>query len=486
MLTAFRVRALGATVLFYVVAAFLWKRPDLLLPSSTPQAAYPLAGLHRTHVDASAPGYSVISDIYWRNWTFYFVTDQPHSLPDLKLILTKGMYSNPDIQPNAPDSSIVVAIREEVAVVNSLDSAQKPVISMFPAEAMEEFSSDKVTVIKGTTLMCHDDGFVSHYYHWMGELFIGGWRIWTSYWASRNQPVPDFDLIAFPRLWSESEAPEGTHHNEAWEDPAGVNKWLMKTLYPNVEIQTRGLWAKRAASNKVFRFENMLLIDRMAGHRGGGPPSGKPFADVFRVPVPADYMLQLRDRAIAGHPDAAALARSGRGPQYRPAKPKVAYLSRQDTGRRLNADVHDRLVAELQALHDEGLVEFELLMFGKQIPFRDQVAGIAAVDFLVGVHGNGLTHGMWMNSGGQRAIIELQSKDCNYNDYAPLATAIGNQHFLVNGDQFCRPLDCVPRGCHGEFKSSHHTNIIIEPKLVSSIIRDLIAAWPRGPYDIAA
>lgn len=167
-----------------------------------------------------------------------------------------------------------------------------------------------------------------------------------------------------------------------------------------MNIEEKPIWDARAKSNKLYRMELAVIGDRWAGHRG---PSAawKPWGDVLRLPVDQNYLLDLRSRALGGQK------------LQKRKRPRVSYLSRQDTSRRLTDNVHDELISELKQLEDEGLADFDVVIFKDGVSFEHQVKTMAQTDFLVAVHGNGLTHSLWMTPGPCKAVFEMQPKLCS-------------------------------------------------------------------------
>lgn len=48
---------------------------------------------------------------------------------------------------------------------------------------------------------------------------------------------------------------------------------------------------------------------------------------------------------------------------------------------------------------------------------------------MIGVHGNGLTHQLWMPSGG--TVVELFPRDAFLRDYQVVAEALGHHHIVI-------------------------------------------------------
>lgn len=145
---------------------------------------------------------------------------------------------------------------------------------------------------------------------------------------------------------------------------------------PDAEVETRTIWAERSESGKLYRIPLAVLGDRRSGHDGPGSV-WKPWGDVLRLPVDKYYLNDLRDIVLDGY-DGAFNIRKG-------PKPRLVYLDRQDTGRRLIDEDHKRLVRALTELQDDGLVDFEILQFKKGDSFTDQVAQISTIDVSLSV-----------------------------------------------------------------------------------------------------
>lgn len=90
---------------------------------------------------------------------------------------------------------------------------------------------------------------------------------------------------------------------------------------------------------------------------------------------------------------------------YAPSNPVITYVSRQDWGRRmLRKRDHEQLVAELEALEKKYGWEVHIVAMDK-LSRDDQIRLAARTTILMGVHGNGLTHLLWMNNLNPRATV---------------------------------------------------------------------------------
>ncbi|KDQ31113.1 hypothetical protein PLEOSDRAFT_1111677 [Pleurotus ostreatus PC15] len=457
--------ALGVVVLLVYM---LFAHQDRLSLSSLPYRAIQpvdltaqrIKTLPKTEVLAHAPGFSVIENLYWHNRTFYLVTDQPWRIPPIKLIASLST------DTRTPANGRVVAkiksirlqpVSPEVKESNQIGET----ISLEAAE--RQFGSAQV--IEGPMIINNDDNFAAHYYHWIGETFLGSWRVWSNYGWRTGMKLPMIKRVAFTQQYSKDDAPPGAKPGkDIFNDKPGANVWFTEKFFPGVVWDTKAVWDRRADSGKVYRITTAVLADRAAGHSG---PSAayKPWGDVLRLPVAPDWLLALRERIFSEY--------RGDTPLGMPEKPLVVYLQRQDSSRRLVTEDHEALVDELYQLQHEGVADIALEAFNSSMPFDEQVARIARATILIAVHGNGLTHSLWMTPTPRSAVFEFQPRTCTITDYSPLAIAAGVQHYMVHETDFCLPLDCPGRHC--EKPGGINTIINLEPRVVTDQIRRILA-----------
>lgn len=116
----------------------------------------------------------------------------------------------------------------------------------------------------------------------------------------------------------------------------------------------------------------------------------------------------------------------------------VGYIDRQNTDRRIPQAFHAWLVQYLQQLQDnDGLVEFYHLHM-EDYPAATQVQMASTLDVMIGVHGNGLSHQVWMKPGS--FVMEFYW-DEHFRYSYPLTAQLWNHTYagLCNG----RPLDAT-------------------------------------------
>ena len=113
----------------------------------------------------------------------------------------------------------------------------------------------------------------------------------------------------------------------------------------------------------------------------------------------------------------------------------VGYVDRQNTDRHLPEEHHDWLVSFLSTHKQVDFLQLHMENYSA----LDQVRVASQCDVLIGMHGNGLTHSLWMRPGGY--VIEFF---WNYNfqfDYATTAQLMNHTYLgLLNGKVLDRDM----------------------------------------------
>ncbi|KAF7436125.1 hypothetical protein PC9H_002951 [Pleurotus ostreatus] len=336
---------------------------------------------------AHAPGFSVIQNLFWRNGTFYFVTDQPWHIPPIAQVVSLST----DRTRKFDDGRVAAKIKAirlppvspEVKEQNQIGDT----ISLEDAE--REFGAAEV--IEGPMIINNDDNFTAHCefcslcshstlkrrasktttgsvsftvssvlqhakrvkYASPGEMFLGVWRVWHHHGWRTGVQLPEIRRIAYTKQHSKADA------------PPGANVWFIDKFFPGIQWDTKTTWDARAAADKTYRITTAILGDRSAGH--AGPSSAyKPFGDVLRLPVPPDWLAGLKARVLGEY--------HGPTPLSMPDTPLVLYLQRQTPNRRpqtpsaapwsvRHADARarwDLSTASCASIHHPGVVTGEI------------------------------------------------------------------------------------------------------------------------------
>ncbi|OCF33685.1 hypothetical protein I316_04759 [Kwoniella heveanensis BCC8398] len=427
---------------------------------------------------AHAPGWTLAEKLYIYNGSFYVVTDDTNEWPELRLMTSTGLPANGD-----PGN----------------EQAREPkgdeIIYISPFDAMKLWGP-RVWKMDGMTFLFNDGQFIDHYYHFAAELLLGAWRAYSSY-DTHITAAGETSLPPPRRMWFLHQS-----INE-WRDKPKFNPTIVNALFPSISILYPEDWAdlkNQTISDKpkAFVLERALLADRSAAFRGEWTgPTARTVASALHVgeaskwwwePIRRQILRYSRlpesiiARNLEGHgavdPVSLMGPTGGTGIDVvEPLAPKgdyapvITYISRQSSRRRLTKESHEDLVKALEERAKK--LGWELVIVeAEKMSKEEQFALAGRTTIMLGVHGNGLTHLLWMPATPRSAVIEMFFKGGFARDYQWTAHALGIRHFAVQHDvSFTSPnLPKVdyPEGFQG-------TSITVEGKVVADLIEDRLA-----------
>jgi protein O-GlcNAc transferase len=100
-------------------------------------------------------------------------------------------------------------------------------------------------------------------------------------------------------------------------------------------------------------------------------------------------------------------------------------------GTRKLIDQHARIEA-LRKQYPASEVFIQLIDFAV-LPFQEQIQIIRGTDVLVGVHGAGLTHGLWLPQ--RSAMVEILPEDLQHKGFRNLAGVLGHDYFSTHASK---------------------------------------------------
>jgi hypothetical protein len=106
----------------------------------------------------------------------------------------------------------------------------------------------------------------------------------------------------------------------------------------------------------------------------------------------------------------------------------VSYVDRQNTGRTMPTDDHDWLVSTLEAMHASREIVFRHLHM-EDLQVSEQLLMAFTSDILIGVHGNGMSHQLWMKPGS--VVIEIYAYFPFQYDYYYLSLCMNHTYVGV-------------------------------------------------------
>ncbi|KAF8157138.1 hypothetical protein B0H34DRAFT_657522 [Crassisporium funariophilum] len=364
--------------------------------------------MQETTLPGGAPssGFTIFDRLYVWNGTIYIVTSDPSAFPPAKLIIS---------QP------------KDVGGGRNLDPTDKEMQIITPEEARVTLGERAVSV-DGMTMIFYDTAqFMAHYYHWWGEIILGAMRVYSglSLVPGIETPLPIPKRFFLPNILDNS-----------WRDYAGVNGPLMRAAFPSSSIERLDLWEDMLKLNQTFVFERAMIVSRVAAHKN--PLASKWFkmiSSTMNATAPEHFWEPLRRRLVRNTVGYLPVPNNA-GAIVTPPKsvlPIVTYVSRQGGGRRLAREANESLIKAMKGLEAEGICEFNVAMMEK-LPFSKQVETVARSTIIIGVHGNGLTHQIWMPPTPRSTVFEIFYPESYIHDYEILARNVGHKHYAVWND----------------------------------------------------
>ncbi|KAF8886772.1 hypothetical protein BD779DRAFT_606449 [Infundibulicybe gibba] len=363
----------------------------------------------RTH------GFTIFDQLYLRGGVFYVVTSEPTNFPPRGHILSRPIdrTQGADTEPTDADLRFVS-----------------------PAEAWPILGDRAILVEEMSMIMQDTPQFMHHYYHWWGEIILGAYRVYSAV-PTTGGPLPSPARFILP------------HSGDLeWKDRAGVDGPLMRAAFPSTAIETSSYWGDLQQLNQTFVFQRAMIINRSAAHRS--PLANmwyKMISSTMNVTAPDRFWEAVRkpmlENVLGYIPllnDHGAVVSP---PQLVSDKPIVTYISRQGGGRRLRDEDHQALVAALEDLEAEGVCEVHVVRM-ELMTLKQQLDMASRSTIMLGVHGNGLTHTIWMPPSPRSTVFEIFIPEGYLFDYEMLARNMGHRHYAVWNDTFAT----YPKGAY--------------------------------------
>ncbi|KAL7414185.1 hypothetical protein BDY24DRAFT_386122 [Mrakia frigida] len=328
------------------------------------------------------PGWSSFENLYFMGGRFIALTTNSSSIPPVDTLLTDMPF---DILSPEEASTAWYDDQRDLAEPRRINELRG-----------------------GTTFMARSGwGGTTYYYHFVAEVFAGLVYLFTS--TSKRFVLPR-------RMINSGDQWKGFH--------GGLNEWFMESLAPKTQMLDGDVWTEMSDSGQLFVFDEISVFDRWTAHRHneqaqlwnkamGGLYDILPPRDHWWEPVRQQMQSVLR---LKGHSAAKAV-------------PKVVYVSRQPSWhRKLIQEDHDSLVSTLKATPG---INFQVAEFENMSP-AEQISLALQTDIMIGVHGSGLTHEVWMRNGS--SLIEIFDAESFIRDYQMVAAPLGFNYFPIHND----------------------------------------------------
>ncbi len=370
-----------------------------------------------TVVRAHLPGFTVLENVYLKDGQWYLVTDK-------------------DIPP-----------------VTQMAQATKFNL-MTKVEALQTFGNSYVSTVTGDSYLFSEPKpmlMQAHYFHI--QEFIMGMVMINSLANISTNPR----LLLFPTQEDTTETRVG------WRDVPGLNHRLLTLLFPNanyIAAEAFDRWYNQVPFTRLF--ERIVVADRQSAH-------------AYPLNTYWNGMYLHLQVALAGKPIAWPEIRDRvlrtLGVVTDRKRPAITYMSREHDGNR-------KFEEETNMQLKEGLKQFEPdyktnYVIMAPIPFWKQVELIAQTDVLVSIHGNGLTHAIWLQPGS--TIIEIFPNRNFVRDYECISTLLNLNYYAMHDNIVYEREEIVAKGF-----DNHLMNTPPDPvKLHVPTLMNLIQSLPK-------
>jgi hypothetical protein len=274
-------------------------------------------------------------------------------------------------------------------------------LSNLPQTLPKKFAhlfNDPVHLFENTSLilMEYDKNYFFHFFHLLEHLA----GIWAFY---GYEHADDVQRIILARDFS--------NPDKNWEGPNQINRHILSALFPHAEIWTNERLDKECGQ-RMACFERAVISDRgVSIHNRECGKINKHLAAALPYINPKHmdaFAAQVQTYAKTEREDEDQL--------------HVTYIKRPPP-RCLSENVERSLIEKISALpHVKLYVED----FAK-ISFKRQVNLIGNTDVLISVHGNGLSHLLYLPS--TACVIELFPPDCHQCDYHVFSEVRGVDYY---------------------------------------------------------
>lgn len=450
-----------------------------------------LTTIPETEILTHAPGWTVFKNLYMSNGTFFVVSKKQRSqFPELAYILSVAI---PAL--NTPEN-----IQARIPTDQQMDfiSPQEAAWRWGPLRPGEK---NRIWSIEGNTWFFNDPmQFLDHYYHFVAELFFGTWAFWlgtfdakidTKTWTSDAPPVH--------RAIFANNPPHGIR------DRPGFNSYFIRSAFPSLTVETERDWADRVLTtmdgDRAYHLEAVLIADRSAAFKGKlcGLESHRIAAEAYeplwndgRLPkewwepvrreilrfagvdeASRDLGVQIekiwqQDRLKAAKALGAAQKTTPVQVPISPENTVVTYISRQAARRHLIREDHKLLVAALQEMTARKGYEL-IIVEAEKLSKDEQLSIMSRTTVLVGVHGNGLSHLLWLPPSRFTTVVEIFYPGGFAHDYEWTTRALKGRHIGIWNDSYFTHPDTpgvnYPEGFQG-------TSIPVYGPAVAQIIED--------------
>ncbi|KAF9513775.1 hypothetical protein BS47DRAFT_1392986 [Hydnum rufescens UP504] len=393
-----------------------------------------------TRIIGIAGGWSLLDNVILMNETMFIVTNHPESFPEPQFMFSKSIEAAHG--PSWPQS---MPTSKEIQLINTTSA-----YSLFGSSASR---------IEGVTFFCNDGPqYASNYYQLWAEVFFGFWRTYSMLDLNISRDgvttlAPPRRII-FPRIT-----------RETFDDKGGLGAYISRAAFPSMGLEFADTWADRNETNRPFLLERVVIGDRVAAeHASEWPGLYKYAAPAFTLPgSPQDAWWAPIRRGLIQFLDQYDSPRS----ESAKGKVVVTYISRQrSTRRKLHSGDHLALIKALETLHRGYNYEVNVVNM-EELSKKDQLSLAARTTVMIGLHGNGLTHALWMDPNVRPVLMEFFCDQGYSSDYEFPMRQLGIAYYGWWNDKYFGHQNLPQVNFPREF---HANNIRIDAQAVVELI----------------
>ena len=309
------------------------------------------------------------------------------------------------------------------------DSKAHQYIQMYPElfydnnGNIELNSEDDWIIMDGVTFIFLPDHFMCHLFHIM-EHILGMYAMYYSQFSDSKDV--GFIRAIFPM--SDEKHCYGKYN---------INKLLLSLIYPGIKIICGNEWNEFIDSNDYVLIKNAFVSMRVINYEniglnckdwksciwnkmlGNDMDIIKEYSNSFRQNIFNNLRLKNVDNNVI----------------------KIVYVSRKKTkNRKLTDNARNELINALKnhpLFGNKNMFEISELLL-ENYSFYEQIELISNANIIIGVHGNGLSHVIWLgNNYKPKMLIELIPQNVRINDYMLFSDIVNIFHFqfdVYNGE----------------------------------------------------
>ncbi|WVQ74648.1 hypothetical protein IAR50_004249 [Cryptococcus sp. DSM 104548] len=381
-----------------------------------------------TTVAGGIPGFMVLDNVWYKDRTFFYLDDE-------------------DAGQAAPPADHLLTSSGSESGTRKFERARwaQSAVTRHNHDTKRNLETKDPAMLYGTTLF-FNDGYDNKWsgYKWLNhmvaEALLGSLAVLSSV-----EPLPnDLPLRAASGEWASSVnrlsggESEGLPDrlivawDQLWDARYGLPRTVAESVFGDDNLIEPNEWAEMSGDGWVY-FERILFVDRPVAHRFNSLSQQwlKMALDAYQLAPSPDFFTPFR-RALLSFYNIPSLTRPLPGMSVNFKRPKIVYIERQGTERRFKEEVHEHLVKRLERLEEWGEARVGLAVL-EGMEKREQFKLFADADIILGIHGNGLTHELWMPSSG--IMIEILPPEDFHYDYAPVSMALGHEHLIWQYDK---------------------------------------------------